>query len=177
MSKTPKHLAPVPYFELGPSKPRSLIKMLKTSLAALAACALLAPTASAQQLLNRTVNVGGVTRSYTVFLPVNFNAAENMPAMFFFHGGGGTASVGILECDLRPLANANRFIAVYPQAINSSSGTNSWDCRGDYYGGIDEVGFMWDWINGELGCGASVGARRGRAPLLTSTPADFRILY
>lgn len=118
------------------------MKSLKLSLAALAACALLAPTAGAQQLINRTVNVGGVVRSYIVYLPVNFNAAENMPAMFFFHGGGGTANGGIFECDFRPLANANRFIAVYPQAINSTSGTNSWDCRGDYHGGVDEVGFM-----------------------------------
>ena len=118
------------------------MKMHKTSLAALAACALLAPSASAQQLLNRSINVGGVTRSFLVYLPTSFSTAENMPAMFFFHGGGGTANAGLFECDFRSLANANRFIAVYPQAINSTSGSNSWDCLGDYHGGIDEVGFM-----------------------------------
>ena len=97
---------------------------------------------TAQQLLNKTVNVNGVTREYLVYLPVNFDAAEYMPAMFFFHGGGGTANGAIFECDFRPLADADRFIAVYPQATDSSSGPNCWDCLGDYHGGVDEVGFM-----------------------------------
>ena len=98
--------------------------------------------AQAQQQINKNINVGGVNRSYIVYIPVNFDPAENMPAMFFFHGGGGTASGGIFECDFRSLANSDRFIAVYPQAINSSSGNNSWDCLGDYHGGIDEMGFV-----------------------------------
>lgn len=101
------------------------------------------PSVSAQQIINKNINVGGVNRSYLVYLPVSFDSAENMPAMFFFHGGGGTANEALnYECDFRSLANSDRFIAVYPQAINSSSGTNSWDCLGDYHGGIDEVGFM-----------------------------------
>ncbi len=97
---------------------------------------------TARQLLNKTVNVNGVTREYLVYLPVNFDAAEHMPAMFFFHGGGGTANGALFECDFRPLADDDRFIAVYPQAIDSSSGPNCWDCLGDYHGGVDEVGFM-----------------------------------
>ena len=121
---------------------------MKTTIAALLAASALSLPAQGQQLLNRTVNVGGTLRSYLVYLPVNFSAAENMPAMFFFHGGGGTANGGIFECDFRPLADAQRFIAVYPQAIDSTSGNNCWDCRGDYYGGVDEVGFMSAMIDG-----------------------------
>ena len=98
--------------------------------------------AQAQQQINKNINVDGVNRSYIVYIPVNFDPAENMPALFFFHGGGGAANGGIFECDFRSLANSDRFIAVYPQAINSSSGNNSWDCLGDYHGGIDEMGFV-----------------------------------
>ena len=101
-----------------------------------------ASSAQAQQQINKNINVDGVNRSYIVYIPANFNPAENMPAMFFFHGGGGTANGGIFECDFRSLANSERFIAVYPQAINSTSGNNSWDCLGDYHGGIDEMGFV-----------------------------------
>ncbi|MAB83173.1 MAG: hypothetical protein CMJ24_07020 [Phycisphaerae bacterium] len=108
----------------------------------LAALLCAAAPAAAQQQLNENISVGGVNRSYIVYLPVNFSPAENMPAMFFFHGGGGTANQGIFECDFRSLANSERFIVVYPQAINSTSGTNSWDCLGDYHGGIDEMGFV-----------------------------------
>ena len=112
------------------------------TLLALLGVSLLTPQASAQGLNNESVNVNGVTREYLVYLPVNFDPAENMPAMFFFHGGGGTANGAIFECDFRPLADADRFIAVYPQAIDSTSGPNCWDCLGDYHGGVDEVGFM-----------------------------------
>ena len=100
-------------------------------------------SSTAQQIVNKNVNVNGVNRSYLVYLPVSFSSGENMPAMFFFHGGGGTANAALnYECDFRSLADSDRFIAVYPQAVNSSSGPNSWDCLGDYHGGIDEVGFM-----------------------------------
>ncbi|MAK26093.1 MAG: hypothetical protein CMA02_02340 [Euryarchaeota archaeon] len=96
----------------------------------------------AQQTINKSLNVDGTNRTYIVYVPINFDPSENMPAMFFFHGGGGTASQGIYECDFRSLADSERFMAVYPQAINSTSGANSWDCLGDYHGGIDEMGFM-----------------------------------
>ena len=114
----------------------------RRALGALAAVALTTACAGAQQLLSKNISVGGVARSYLVYLPVNFDPSEAMPAMFFFHGGGGTANGGLFECDFRPLADAERFIAVYPQAIDSVSGSNCWDCLGDYYGGVDEVGFL-----------------------------------
>ncbi len=117
--------------------------MIVRILSAFVIASLIGPTtATAQQLVNRSVSVGGVNRTYVVYLPANFTPAENMPVMFFFHGGGGTANSGIGECDFRSLADAERFLAVYPQAINSTSGTNSWDCLGDYHGGIDEMGFV-----------------------------------
>ena len=117
-------------------------KTTRRALGALAAVALTTACAGAQQLLSKNISVGGVARSYLVYLPVNFDPSEAMPAMFFFHGGGGTANGGLFECDFRPLADAERFIAVYPQAIDSVSGSNCWDCLGDYYGGVDEVGFL-----------------------------------
>ena len=110
---------------------------------AVAAALFVLATASfqAQQTVKRTVNVSGTTHCYVVYIPTNFHAAENMPVMLFFHGGGGKANTALqFECDFGSLADSERFLAVYPQAINSTSGSNSWDCLGDYYGGIDEMG-------------------------------------
>ena len=33
-------------------------------------------SSEAQQMVNRTVNVSGTTRSYVVYIPTNFNAAD-----------------------------------------------------------------------------------------------------
>lgn len=120
----------------------SQLKQLIALFSSVVISGLCTTSVTAQQQFTETINVDGQSRSYVIYLPVNFDASENMPLMFFFHGGGGTANEGIFECDFRSLANSERFIAVYPQAIDSTSGTNSWDCLGDYHGGIDEMGFV-----------------------------------
>lgn len=73
--------------------------------------------ASAQQQFTRAIDVDGLNRQYLIYLPSNFDAAENMPVMMWHHGGGGTASQALnFEADFRSLANSERFIAVYAQA-------------------------------------------------------------
>ena len=84
----------------------------RRAIGAVAALALTTAGAGAQQLLSKNISVGGIARSYLVYLPVNFDPSEAMPAMFFFHGGGGTANGGLFECDFRPLADAERFIVI-----------------------------------------------------------------
>ena len=80
-------------------------------------------TAHAQQTIYETVNVNGVNREYIVYLPVDFDPTETMPVLFAFHGGGGSPEKMMQYYgDFRPLANANRFIAVYPAALIDNTG-------------------------------------------------------
>ncbi|MEL6743624.1 MAG: PHB depolymerase family esterase [Planctomycetota bacterium] len=83
---------------------------------ALSLLLLSAPVAGQQQSFqNLTVN--GEARRYLLYLPSNFDPAENLPVMMWFHGGGGNANGGVFEADFRSLANTERFIAVYAEAV------------------------------------------------------------
>lgn len=91
--------------------------LLNQTLTALGMLACSAGIASAQQQFTRAIDVDGLNRQYLIYLPSNFDAAENMPVMMWHHGGGGTASQALnFEADFRSLANSERFIAVYAQA-------------------------------------------------------------
>ena len=98
--------------------------------------------AESQQLISRTVDVNGVTREYTVYLPVNFDPADQLPVLFAFGGGGDTGAVFMqFEGDFRPLADSERFIAVYPEPLLDVNGCLCWNNLGPYSTGIDEIGF------------------------------------
>ena len=98
-----------------------------------------------QQIVNKTLKIDGITREYLVYLPSDFDKSESIPALFCFHGGDMYAeSMMRNTADFRPLANANKFIAVYPQGlITDSKGGRSttWNNKGPYDNGTDEIGF------------------------------------
>lgn len=74
--------------------------------------------ARAEEPFFRTLTVDGDSRRYLTYLPAGFDPAENMPVMMWFHGGGGSASEALAwEADFRDQADAERFIAVYPEAF------------------------------------------------------------
>ena len=87
-----------------------------------------AAPAFAQSQFTRSIDVDGLTRQYLIYLPTNFDPAENMPVMMWHHGGGGTANEALnYEADFRSLANSQRFIAVYAQAYpDVLEGCNCW---------------------------------------------------
>ena len=67
----------------------------------------------------------GVTREYILYVPTN--VSTNPPLLLNFHGFGGTASSQRDAADMTALADAERFILVYPQGslLNGSSHWNS----------------------------------------------------
>ena len=84
-------------------------------------------------------------RSFFVRLPQDFEDDERLPVVFALHGGGpsnGATLAGRL--DLGPLADRDRFIAVFPNGVN-----DQWnDGRGKSFGknadnrDVDDVGFL-----------------------------------
>ena len=101
--------------------------------------------ALSQQLINKTLRIDGTTREYLVYLPSNFDRSESIPVLFCFHGRDMYAeSMMRFTADFRQLADANQFIAVYPQGlVTNSKGESSttWNYEGPYDNGTDEIGF------------------------------------
>ena len=95
----------------------------------------------AQQTLSRSVTVEETRREFIVYLPRNFTPAESLPVLFCFHGGDDSAEGMMREtADFRPLADSERFIAVYPRGLIFEGATH-WNSEGPYDNGTDEIGF------------------------------------
>ena len=105
----------------------------------------------AQQLIEDDLIHGGSTRLYDVFLPSSYDANSDLPLVIMLHGGGGNKDVVQSFTQLNPVANAQDYIAVYPQGLEPLAiGGFSWaDGRGTAAdnAGIDDVGFIQSLIN------------------------------
>src|SRR5437899_11371855 len=100
---------------------------MKSSLPLLGAFCCFALLASAHArksetgFLNRTVNTGGSTYRYQVFVPANWDKHKKWPVLLFLHGAGERGEDGLLQTEVG-LAHAIRehagnfaFVVVMPQ--------------------------------------------------------------
>lgn len=72
----------------------------------------------AQQTLNETIDVNGVSRSYIVYIPATYDGSASTPVMFNFHGFTQQARNHMLTSAMREVADTAGFILVYPQGSN-----------------------------------------------------------
>ena len=66
-------------------------------------------------LFIQTLFHGGITREYIIYVPGSYDEASKVPLMLNFHGYGGIANQYLKYADMRPLADIENFILVYPQ--------------------------------------------------------------
>ncbi|MGB2135062.1 MAG: hypothetical protein ACPHYG_03635, partial [Flavobacteriales bacterium] len=80
------------------------------------------------QLTTESLVVDGQTRTYVQYVPVDFDASEQVPLVLCFHGGSGVAEDQLAIGDLRDTADEERFILVYPQALPdpNDGGSTNW---------------------------------------------------
>ena len=62
----------------------------------------------------RSLAVGGATRTYIVRVPPRVSEGAPLPVVLAFHGGGGTASSFKGYAGLDALADREGFVVVYP---------------------------------------------------------------
>ena len=101
----------------------------------------------AQQLLEKTLIHDEETRSYTVYIPANYQTTSPVPLLFNFHGGSGDIASQISIADMRPIADDAGFILVYPQALPdpNAGGSTLWTHKEPT--DVDDIFFVKAMIN------------------------------
>ena len=91
----------------------------------------------------------GLNREYLIYIPNNYNQSEELPLLFNFHGFGGSVSYYMSYVDMRPLAESNNFILVYPQG-SLLGGYPHWNAgldNNENKSSVDDYGFVEELIN------------------------------
>lgn len=86
----------------------------------------------------------GENREYVLYVPDSYDDTSPVPVMLNFHGFGGSASEYMPEADMRPIAESETFILVYPQGscLDGSSHWNACPTGGDNKSNADDFGFV-----------------------------------
>ena len=77
----------------------------------------------AQRLLNGSIMVDGVKRTYKVYIPFGYRPSKEVPLLLNFHGYTMNAELMVRYAEFRPIANREKFIVVYPQGLEDLTGT------------------------------------------------------
>ena len=95
-----------------------------------------------QGYISQTIQYDGLTREYSIYVPVSYDGTTNFPLLFNLHGGGGTNSAWQAASDMRPIADTADIILVYPQARPDPSDGNSFNWIPKVPGTFDDVPFF-----------------------------------
>ena len=97
----------------------------------------------------QTIVHDGINREYILYIPNSYNGTSAVPLMLNFHGFGDNASDYMNYADMRPLAESDTFILVYPQGscLDGSSHWNACPLGGDNKSSADDFGFVESLIN------------------------------
>lgn len=67
-----------------------------------------------------TINIGGVTRTYTIYVPSTYDGSTEVPLIMNLHGLSGSSSTHEAYMDFREIADTANFIVVHPQGEEQS---------------------------------------------------------
>lgn len=93
---------------------------------------------STQTLLHDNLN-----REFILYIPDVYDGSSPVPVMLNFHGYGGYAENYMEWADMRPVADAENFILVYPQGtlLEGDPHWNASELGGDNKSDADDMGF------------------------------------
>jgi polyhydroxybutyrate depolymerase len=85
----------------------------------------------------RTLMVGGVARSYLLFLPSGYQSGRPLALVLVFHGGGSRARDMTTHTGFTAVAERERFAVVYPEGLQGR-----WNDGRGYGASHDDVAFV-----------------------------------
>jgi len=109
-------------------------------------CLLLAASLSGQSTLTGTVQSGGLTREYLLYIPAAYTGNTAVPLVFNLHGYTSNNVEQLFYADFRPIADTANFLIVLPNGTLDAQGNRFWNT---FLGNsnVDDVGFISDLLN------------------------------
>lgn len=109
---------------------------------------------------DRALDHDGMSRTYRLHIPAGYDGATAMPVLFMLHGSFGSAEGASIYYGWREKADAEGFIAVFPQGAGAVPTWNAAHCCGfAQRRDVDDVGFIAAILD-ELSLALSVDAKR-----------------
>lgn len=100
----------------------------------------LGATSSFAQSVSGSFTYDGLNRSYTIYIPANYNVANAHPVVFNLHGYTSSGSAQASLSNMNAIADTAGFIVVYPEGTLDNSSQPYWNSG--YGTGVDDVGFI-----------------------------------
>ncbi len=95
----------------------------------------------AQTTVNGTIQSGGLTRDYLLYVPAVYNSATAVPLVINLHGYTSNNLAQEFYGDFRPIADTANFLIVHPNGTMDAQGNRFWNT----FGGpstVDDVAFI-----------------------------------
>ncbi|WP_376796002.1 alpha/beta hydrolase family esterase [Thermogemmatispora sp.] len=102
------------------------------------------PTTVRGTTLVGTLVSGGVTRSYRLHLPPDYQPDQPLPLVLNFHGHGSNGKQQETYTGFSSLADRERFLVAYPDGLLAPDGKTGWNAYGPHPTPVDDVHFTSD---------------------------------
>lgn len=102
------------------------------------ACALVAKT---QTTVNGSMVHGGLTRTYSFYVPASYVPGQAVPLVLNLHGTSSDGATQAQNRDLRPIADTANFIVVHPDGT-MLAGQRFWNYGNVLGSTVNDVGFL-----------------------------------
>ncbi len=90
----------------------------------------------------RTLESGGLTRTYLLYVPSNYQAGTRLPLVLILHGGGGDAGQMVSSTQMNIKADAEGFFVAYLNGTDTPRRWNTGIMPNDTT--VDDVGYVRD---------------------------------
>lgn len=95
---------------------------------------------NAQQTITGSFEFDGLNRTYRLYVPSSYNAAESAPLVINLHGYGSNNIEQEVYGDFRPIADTAGFLVVHPNGTPDNFNIMHWNTFGT--SNVDDVGFL-----------------------------------
>lgn len=105
--------------------------------------ALLAQPVFSQTVISGSFDHGGITRTYSFYVPASYVPGEPVPLVLNLHGLGTDGTYQMEKRDFRPIADTANFIVVHPDgSYEQLTNQRFWNYGNVAGSTVDDVGFL-----------------------------------